>query len=149
MKERIMKIFKLLFIILLTSISLNAYASNSHLDKAIDFVNLYHPQTATEGNVEMVLGSILKTNPSWKKNSKEIRQFFLRKLSSNEYRHALARIYMSEFTENELKELSTFYATSLGKRTIKSMPKVNYLTMQMSNGYFKAIMPELVSIINK
>lgn len=48
-----------------------------------------------------------------------------------EFRTDVARIYASQFTEQELKDVYAFYQSPLGKKLIVAEPKAGEMTMQM------------------
>lgn len=123
-------------------------AATPHLNTAIEFINVYHPQTATQGNIDMMMAGMFnkKSLPISKRN--KISAFLLKKLQSKEYRSGLANIYMGEFNQDELKELIVFYKSSLGKRTLISMPKINSETMRFSDIYFNSISSEFNEILS-
>ena len=53
----------------------------------------------------------------------------------NEIGEGMAQIYASEFTEQELKDLVTFYKSPLGKKLIEAEPRAIGLSMAFMNSW--------------
>jgi hypothetical protein len=47
----------------------------------------------------------------------------------------MAQIYCNEFTEQELKDLVTFYKSPLGKKLLTSEPRAIQFSMSYMNGW--------------
>jgi hypothetical protein len=59
----------------------------------------------------------------------------------------MVKIYMTEFTEPELKELTAFYNTPLGKKTVQKMPALMAKGAEMGQKRVQEHLPELQAAI--
>jgi len=55
----------------------------------------------------------------------------------------MAKIYMAEFSESELNELTKFYQTPLGKKTIQKMPALMAKGAEIGQKRVQKHLPEL------
>lgn len=55
-------------------------------------------------------------------------------------------IYMSVYTEQEIRELIAFYESPLGRKVTEKMPLLMQQTSQISQKYFQRLMPRILSI---
>src|SRR4029077_11473680 len=80
---------------------------------------------AVPGLVERTKTTLLQSNLNLQKDLNEVAIIVAKNLAGREKEIAdgMAQIYASEFTEQELKELVTFYKSPLGKKVIEAEPK--------------------------
>lgn len=90
---------------------------------------------AVPGVVERTKTELMQTNINYQKDLNEVAVIVTQKLASreNEIGEGLARVYASQFTEQELKDLVTFYKTPLGQKLLTAEPKAINLSMQYLN----------------
>jgi hypothetical protein len=76
---------------------------------------------------------LLQNNLNYQRDLNEVAVIVAKNLAGreNEIGEGMAKIYATEFTEQELKDLVTFYKTPLGQKLLTSEPKA----MQQSMGY--------------
>ncbi len=59
----------------------------------------------------------------------------------------LVKLYVSNFSESELKDLVAFYNTPVGIKVMKVMPKVGFESMQMVQSKLQPIGPEFEKLL--
>jgi uncharacterized protein len=83
--------------------------------------------------VQKTKDQLLQTNLNYQKDLNEVSVIVAQKLAGREKEigDGMAKIYATEFTEQELKDLVTFYKSPLGQKLLSTEPKA----IQMSMGY--------------
>ena len=79
--------------------------------------------------------ALLQSNLNYQKDLNEVALIVAKKLAGREKEigEGMAKIYASEFTEQELKDLVTFYKSPLGKKLLASEPRAIQLSMAYMN----------------
>jgi len=83
--------------------------------------------------VQKTKDTLLQTNLNYQKDLNEVAVIVAQQLAGREKEigEGMAKIYASDFTEQELKDLVTFYKTPLGQKLLAQEPR----TIQASMGY--------------
>jgi uncharacterized protein len=94
---------------------------------------------AVPGLVEKTKIALTQQNLNYQKDLNEVAPIVAKQLEGrqNEIGDGMAQIYASEFTEQELKDLATFYKSPLGQKLIKSEPEAIGLSMAFMNSWAK------------
>ncbi|MBH5366976.1 DUF2059 domain-containing protein [Bradyrhizobium glycinis] len=90
---------------------------------------------AVPGMVEKTKGALIQQNLNYQKDLNEVAPIVAQQLNGrqNEIGEGMAQIYASEFTEQELKDLVTFYKSPLGKKLIEAEPRAIGQSMTFMN----------------
>src|ERR1700731_1684981 len=85
--------------------------------------------------VEQTKTSLLQSNLNYQKDLNEVAVIVAQSLAGREKEigEQMAKIYASDFTEQELKDLVTFYKTALGQKLLAAEPKAIQLSMAYMN----------------
>ena len=80
---------------------------------------------------------LLQSNLNYQKDLNEVAAIVAKNLAGREQEigEGMARVYANEFTEQELKDLVTFYKSPLGQKLITSEPKAIGLSMAFMNSW--------------
>ncbi|MDI3559027.1 DUF2059 domain-containing protein [Bradyrhizobium sp. Arg816] len=94
-------------------------------------------QGAVPGMVEKTKITLIQQNLNYQKELSEVAPIVAQQLNGrqNEIGEGMAQIYASEFTEQELKDLVTFYKSPLGKKLIDAEPRAIGLSMAFMNSW--------------
>jgi hypothetical protein len=92
---------------------------------------------AVPGLVEKTKGALTQQNLNYQKDLNEVAPIVAQQLAGrqNEIGDGMAQIYAGEFTEQELKDLVTFYKSPLGKKLIEAEPRAIGLSMAFMNSW--------------
>lgn len=92
---------------------------------------------AVPGLVEKTKIALIQQNLNYQKDLNEVAPIVAQQLNGrqNEIGEGMAQIYASEFTEQELKDLVTFYRSPLGKKLIDAEPRAIGLSMAFMNSW--------------
>ncbi|WP_431202562.1 DUF2059 domain-containing protein [Bradyrhizobium betae] len=92
---------------------------------------------AVPGLVEKTKIALTQQNLNYQKDLNEVAPIVAQQLAGrqNEIGQGMAEIYASEFTEQELKDLVTFYKSPLGQKLIAAEPRAIGLSMAFMNSW--------------
>ena len=98
-------------------------------------------------SVDQMLQMQMKQNPAVAPYERQMREFLNKYMSWASMKDDMVGIYVSEFTEQELKELIAFYQTPVGKKTVAKMPLLMVKGAELSQKRMQDHMPELQAAI--
>src|SRR5262245_3444287 len=81
-------------------------------------------QRLMDAMIEASLSGQFEVNPQIRVFEKEMRDFFQKYMSWESLKEDFIRIYMEAYTQRELEDLSAFYDTPTGKKSIAIMPEL-------------------------
>ena len=93
--------------------------------------------TAVPALVDKTKNALIQQNLNYQKDLTEVAHLVAQQLKGRESEigDGMAQIYASEFTEQELKDLVTFYKSPLGKKLIEAEPRAIGLSMAFMNSW--------------
>jgi len=82
--------------------------------------------------VQRTMDTLMQTNLNYQKDLKEVAEVVVKNLAGREKEigDGMAKIYAQDFTEQELKDLVTFYKTPLGQKLLNEEPRAIASSMQ-------------------
>jgi hypothetical protein len=85
--------------------------------------------------VQQTKETLLQANLNYQKDLNEVAVIVAQKLAGREKEigEGMAKVYANEFTEQELKDLVTFYKSPLGQKLLASEPRAIQLSMSYMN----------------
>jgi hypothetical protein len=101
---------------------------------------------AVPGLVDRTKNTLLQSNLNYQKDLNEVAIIVAQNLAGREKEIAdgMAQIYANEFTDQELKDLVTFYKTPLGQKLLTNEPRA----IQGSMGYMQLWAQYFSEIVN-
>jgi hypothetical protein len=101
---------------------------------------------AVPNMVQQTKDALLQANLNYQKDLNEVAVIVAQKLAGREKEigEGMAAVYASEFTEQELKDLVTFYKSPLGHKLLTSEPKA----IQMSMGFMNQWAQRFAETVN-
>lgn len=87
--------------------------------------------------VEQTKNVLLQNNLNYQKDLNEVAVIVAQKLAGREKEigDGMANIYTNEFSEQELKDLVTFYKSPLGQKLLAAEPRAIQFSMSYMNGW--------------
>jgi len=103
-------------------------------------------QNAVPNIVQQTKDTLLQTNLNYQKDLNEVAVIVAKNLAGREKEigEGMAQIYASEFTEQELKDLVTFYKSPLGQKVLANEPRA----IQSSMAYMNQWAQQFGEIVN-
>jgi hypothetical protein len=101
---------------------------------------------AVPGMVERTKTTLLQSNLNYQKDLNEVALIVAKSLAGREKEigDGMAKIYASQFTEQELKDLVTFYKSPLGQKLITQEPKA----IEASMGFMNQWAHQFADVVN-
>ncbi|MDQ6623687.1 MAG: DUF2059 domain-containing protein [Verrucomicrobiota bacterium] len=119
----------------------------SHRAAAEQLLGLMGMETLLTQSVDQMLAMQVRQNPAIAPYQKEMKDFLGKYMSWASLKDDMVKIYTDEFTEQELKELTAFYQTPLGKKTVQKMPALMAKGAEMGQKRVQEHLPELQAAI--
>lgn len=120
-------------------------AKSSRLKAAEDLITASNIESQMSSMYANIVGAASAQIAEDKKAKfKTVMLNFLSKyMSFADLKQEMARIYAEEFTEAELKEITRFYLTPVGKKTIEKLPALQQKGIAIAQQKLQAHLPEL------
>ena len=96
----------------------------SHRRAAEQLASLLQMEQLLQQTHEQVLNVQIQANPDLNPYRDVLLQFLKERLSWDNLKDELLDLYTENFTEAELQELVTFYATETGQKSVRLMPEI-------------------------
>lgn len=95
--------------------------------------------------VQRTMDTLMQTNLNYQQDLKEVALIIAKKMAGREKEigDGMAKIYATEFTEQELKDLVTFYKSPLGQKLLNTEPKAIAESMQYMQGWAQKFSEEV------
>lgn len=92
-------------------------------------------QAAVPNIVEQTKNALVQQNLNYQRDLNEVAPIVAKNLAGREKEigDGMAQVYANEFSEQELKDLVTFYKTPLGQKLLSSEPRAIQLSMSYMN----------------
>ncbi|MDQ6861093.1 MAG: DUF2059 domain-containing protein [Verrucomicrobiota bacterium] len=119
----------------------------SHRQSAEALLNLMGMESLLSQSIDQMLAMQVKQNPAIAPYQGEMKSFLGKYMSWPSMKEDMVKIYTDEFTEAELKELTAFYNTPLGKKTVQKMPALMARGAEMGQKRVQEHLPELQAAI--
>jgi len=103
-------------------------------------------QSAVPNIVQQTKDTLLQSNLNYQKDLNKVAVIVAQNLAGREKEigEGMAKIYANEFSEQELKDLVTFYKSPLGQKLLASEPRA----IQLSMGYMNQWAQQFAEIVN-
>jgi hypothetical protein len=99
--------------------------------------------------VDQVVENQLKHNPQLAPQQDILQRFLTKYLNWESVKEDTITVYTQVFTETELKQLTEFYTTPLGKKVHEKMPQLTFIAGQIGLQKAQAHHTELQQMIEK
>lgn len=123
------------------------YASSEAEIQAEMLLESMEMEALMHHSISQMMDLQLQQNPDLLPYKDVMMQFFSTYMSWNSLKPEFIKMYSTEFTADELREINKFYATDTGKKTIEKMPTLMNLGAQIGMARVQANMGELVDMI--
>lgn len=137
----------LIFAVLTSPLAVNAgeveAEAASELLEAIQFEKVM--DDAINASVQVVK----QMDPNMSQHEANIRKFYEKHMSASTLRNDVIKIYSETFSVKELKDITAFYKTETGQKTLQKMPEVFQRSMQLAQSRVMQNMGELQQMLEK
>ena len=124
---------RLLFAVAIASaVASAAFAdTKSHRKAAEDLLTVMGVEAQVDKSIDQALDVQIKMNPQIGPFKDVMKKFFTKHMSYASLKEDFVTIYVDAFTEKELKDITAFYKTPVGKKMAEKMPEVSAKGMQL------------------
>ena len=121
----------------------------SHRKAAESLLSMMNMDAVMGAAIDQMLTMQIKQNPAIAPYETEMKNFLKKYMSWAGLKDDMIKIYADEFTEAELGELSAFYQTPLGKKTLQKMPTLMAKGAELGQRRVQEHLPELTAAISE
>jgi hypothetical protein len=121
--------------------------SASHVQAAERLLEVSDAENALRKGMQRTMEMQAAQNPVLASMRDIMDEFYATHLSWEKMKPEMVRVYTSTFSESELRELTAFYQTELGRKMVERMPEVMARSAEMSQRIMQEHMPELTQKI--
>lgn len=121
----------------------------SHRQAAEQLLGMMNMDKLLSDSLDQMLQMQIKQNPAIAPYEPQMRAFFNKYMSWASLKEDMVKIYMDEFSEEELKELLAFYQTPIGRKTIQKMPSLLAKGAELGQQRVQQHLPELQQAIQE
>ncbi|MEY2562414.1 MAG: uncharacterized protein QOH88_607 [Verrucomicrobiota bacterium] len=121
----------------------------SHRKAAESLLSMMNMDAVMGAAIDQMLAMQIKQNPAIAPYEAEMKAFLKKYMSWAGLKDDMIKIYADEFTEAELGELSAFYQTPLGKKTLQKMPTLMAKGAELGQRRVQEHLPELTAAISE
>jgi uncharacterized protein len=100
-----------------------------------------------DATLARMLSAQVQANPEMQQYEQVMRDFFDKYMKWDDMEPEFARVYAETYTEQELRDLATFYRTPLGQRLVATTPDMAVRSAGISERRVQQHMPELFAAI--
>jgi len=95
--------------------------------------------------IQRTMDTLMQSNLNYQQDLKEVAVVIAKKMAGREKEigDGMAKIYATDFTEQELKDLVTFYKSPLGQKLLSQEPKSIAESMQFMNQWAQKFAEEV------
>ena len=140
----------LFLILLITFVIGTSYAdSGSRIKAAEELLNAMHIDKALQKTIEQMLEVQLQQKPAMQPYKNVMLEFLNKHMSYDSLKDDLVKLYADAFNEDELHEITKFYKTPTGQKTIEKLPELSSKGAQLGAAKVQNNISELKEMIKK
>lgn len=122
---------------------------SKHYRAAEELLLTMNMKQVIDESLEQMLALQLKNNPSLQPAAATLKEFFGKYMSWEALREDYIKIYMEEFTEEELKDMKSFFKTDTGKKMAAKQSILMMKGAQLGQSKVQEHMSELQEMLEK
>jgi hypothetical protein len=115
----------------------------SHRKAVESLFALMEMESLLSQSIDQMLAMQVQQNPALAPYQAQMKAFLGKYMSWASLKEDMAKIYMAEFSESELNELTKFYQTPVGKKAVRKMPALMAKGAEMGQKRVQDHLPEL------
>ncbi|HMG05050.1 MAG TPA: DUF2059 domain-containing protein, partial [Chthoniobacterales bacterium] len=119
----------------------------SHRKAAESLLSQMNMDAVLSQTIDQTLQMQIKANPAIAPYEQEMKNFLKKYMSWAGLQEDMVKLYADAFTESELNELSKFYQTPVGKKTLQQMPVLMSKGAEIGQRRVQEHLPELQNTI--
>lgn len=121
----------------------------SHRKAAEDLLKATNVEKQLGDAIDQSVAVQVKANPQIAPKAGVLKKFFAKYLSWETLKDDLTKVYTDVFTEDELKQITAFYNTPVGKRVVAKMPELMGKGMELGVRRVQENQGELIRMLKE
>ncbi|HEV2149911.1 MAG TPA: DUF2059 domain-containing protein [Longimicrobiaceae bacterium] len=121
----------------------NTTPSPARMKAAAELLEAMNVEAILRETADATLQTQIQQQPVLAAYEDIMRDFMARAMKWEDLRADYTRLYADVYTEDELRQLRTFYQTPLGRRLLATQPRVAALSMEITNRRLEKFLPEM------
>ncbi|HEU0080071.1 MAG TPA: DUF2059 domain-containing protein [Longimicrobiaceae bacterium] len=117
--------------------------SASHVQAAERLLEVSDAENALRKGMQRTMEMQAEQNPLLASMRDIMEEFYATHLGWDRMKPEMVRLYTGTFTEPELRELTAFYQTEIGRKMVERLPEIMARSAEMSQRILQEHMPEL------
>jgi hypothetical protein len=119
----------------------------SHVQAAEQLLVASDAENAMRRGMQRMMDVQAEQNPVLASMRDILEDFYARHMGWEQMKPEMVRVYTSTFSEAEIRELTAFYRTEIGRKMAERMPEIMARSTEMSQRILQEHMPELTQKI--
>ena len=144
-----MKNIKIIFLAVLLSYSFTSFANSEAEVEAAKLMKVMNMDKVMNDSMSNMVDIQIQQQPTLAPFKSVMMKFFQKHMSWESLEFEFIYMYSQAFTAKELKELTAFYETPTGKKTIEKMPQLMAQGAQIGSARVQENMAELEAMIKE
>ncbi|TMO56399.1 DUF2059 domain-containing protein [Pseudoalteromonas phenolica] len=144
-----MKTIKITLLAVLLTCSFTSFANSEAEVEAAKLMKVMDMDKVMNDSMSNMVDIQIQQQPTLAPFKSVMMKFFQKHMSWESLEFEFIYIYSQAFTAQELKELTAFYETPTGKKTIEKMPQLMAQGAQIGAARVQENMPELQAMIKE
>lgn len=124
-------------------------SSDSHRRAAEELLIATNMKETLDRTIVQIVNMQARQNPKLAQIKHVMVKFFRKYMGYESTKHDLVQIYVEEFTESELKQITAFYRTPVGQKSVRKLPALMQKASAMNMAKVRQHMPELQAMIKQ
>ena len=137
----------LVLIFSITNAQKDIKEKSTHYKAAEEYTLVLDMEKTMSEGIDQMVDMQIKANPALESKRDGFKKFMTKHMSWSVLREDYLKIYMSEFTEAELKDMTAFYRTPTGKKVAAKQNAIMMKTSQLAQDRMTANMAELMQMM--
>lgn len=114
-----------------------------------ELLNVINFDKVINESIDASMKGLEQMLPGLAKHQTELRNFYNKTINPQQLRNDVTTIYAEIFTEQELKDLITFYKTPTGQKALQKLPEIMQRSMQLAQQRLMENQAELYTLMEK
>lgn len=122
---------------------MNAWANDEAVAEAEKLLNNLGMEEILEQSIAQSLEFQVQQNPELVPYVGVMKAFLAKHMSYESLKDDIVNLYSTNFSVQELKDISAFYSTETGKKTLQKLPELARISSQLGNDRVQENLEEL------
>lgn len=129
--------------------SMNTWANDEAVEEAEKLLTNLGMEEILEQSIAQSLDFQVQQNPELVPYVGVMKAFLAKHMSYESLKNDIVNLYSTTFSVQELKDISAFYSTDTGKKTLQKLPELARISNQLGNDRVQENLEELHQMLEE